>query len=268
MKRALNPAKWFGSSRSKSAAKPDSLSITADNKPLTPQLRVAMAQMAEAKGKHDEARNMMSLALAEAPRDATVLREYARLEDRAGRLAEAEKLYRRAVEVNPQDPSYRNDLGLCLARSGKHRESAEMLKKTVGLNPQKPLYRNNLATVLVELGDTGGAFAQLSAVHPPAVAHYNMGQLFSQRGRHAEAAQCYQTALQIDPSLQQAQAALARLEAGDLHVAARPSATPQPSPVMNPQPTPATAIPVSPEPSFNSAAGPVFPVPRNLPPVQ
>lgn len=268
MKRALNPTKWFSGSESKKVSEPDPISISSNDQPPTPQLRVAMAQMAEAKGKTEEARKLMEQALAEAPQDAMVLREFARLEDRAGRLAEAEKLYRRAVAANPNDPSFRNDLGLCLARSGKHRESAAMLQTAIELNPQKALYRNNLATVLVELGDTGGAFVQLSAVHPPAVAHYNMGQLFSQRGRHAEAAQCYQTALQIDPTLQPAQAGLARVQAGNLQVAARPGASPQATPASTPLPTPAATTLVTPEPGFGPGTGPSFPVPRHLPPVE
>src|SRR5690606_13353818 len=118
-------------------------------------------------------------------------------EDRAGRMAEAEQLYGRAMAINPKDAAARNDLGLCLARSGKLSESAHVLRTAVALKPEKALYRNNLATVLVEMGDSQAAFDELSAVHEPATAHFNMGQLFAQRGRMEEATRCYQLALQV-----------------------------------------------------------------------
>ena len=258
--RVMNPTKWFGPADTKRATPPDAISLATPATPPTPQLRVALAQMAEAQGKTDEARRQMDQALAQAPQDPQVLREYARMEDRAGRMAEAEQFYARALAVNSKDAAARNDLGLCLARGGKLRESAQVLQSAVELNPQKPLYRNNLATVLVELGDTQGAFAHLSAVHQPAVAHFNLGQLFSQRGRNAEAAGCFQTACQIDPTMQPAQAAFARLQQANVQVASRPAT----QSVL----VPPTSIPVNRATDFRQPGGPAFPVPRSLPPVQ
>lgn len=258
--RAINPTTWFSSSEKNRLAPTDPISLATPTGPPTPQLRVALAQMAEAQGKNDEARRLLDQALAQAPNDPLVLREYARMEDRAGRMAAAEQFYARALAVNPKDSAARNDLGLCLARAGKLRESAQVLQSAVELNPQKALYRNNLATVLVELGDTQAAFSQLAAVHQPAVAHFNLGQLFAQRGRNAEAATCFQTACQIDPTLQPAQAALARLRPANVQVASRPATQ---SVLVPPAPTPA-----APENDFNQPSGPAFPVPRSLPPVQ
>ena len=258
--RAMNPTTWFSSSDKNRRTTTDPISLATPAGPPTPQLRVALAQMAEAQGKSDEARRLMDQALAQAPKDPLVLREFARMEDRAGRMAAAEQFYGRALAVNPNDPAARNDLGLCLARAGKLRESAQVLQSAVELNPQKALYRNNLATVLVELGDTQGAFSQLAAVHQPAVAHFNLGQLFAQRGRNADAAACFQTACQIDPMLQPAQAALARLQSANVQVASRPATQ---SVLVESTPTPA-----GPENDFNPPSGPAFPVPRSLPPVQ
>jgi tetratricopeptide (TPR) repeat protein len=258
--RAINPTTWFGSSEKKPPAPADPISLSTPTPPPTPQLRVALAQMAEAQGKTEEARKQMEEALAQAPRDPKVLREFARMEDRAGRLAEAEKLYARALAANPKDPATRNDLGLCLARSGRLRESAQVLHSAIELNPKKALYRNNLATVLVELGDTQGAFEQLSATQKPAIAHYNLGQLFAQRGRHAEAAGCFQTACQIDHSFQPARVALARTQQSMVHVAARPA--------MQSVLVPASPSSASPAPPAGQPVGPAFPVPRSLPPVQ
>ena len=54
------------------------------------------------------------------------------------------------------------------------------LRQAVKLEPKRKLYRNNLATVLVDMGRTDEAWDELSSVHTPAVAHYNLGYLLYQ----------------------------------------------------------------------------------------
>jgi hypothetical protein len=55
------------------------------------------------------------------------------------------------------------------------------------------------------------ALAHLSAAHAPAEANYDLGQLLVQRNRPQDAAKYFQAALNIDPAMQPAQAALAQL---------------------------------------------------------
>ena len=166
------------------------------------------------------------------PGNADALRAAARLEDRQGNLPLAESLYQQAVNANPQNAAALNDLGLCLAREGKLEQSLRVIEQAVQMQPDKSLYRNNAATVLVEMRQDQRALAHLAAVHNPAEANFNLGQLLVDRNRSADAGQYFQAALQQNPGMQQAQVALAKLQGNQVAVAAAPSmpviTTPQP----------------------------------------
>jgi tetratricopeptide (TPR) repeat protein len=86
-----------------------------------------------------------------------------------------------------------------------------VIEQAIHLQPEKSLYRNNAATVLVEMRQDQKALAHLSAVHNPADANFNLGQLLVDRGRSADAVPYFQMALQLNPAMTQAQEALAKL---------------------------------------------------------
>ncbi len=191
--------------------------------PATSDLVLSMAQVREAQGQPDLARQMYEQAITNFPRESKCFREAGHFEDRQGNLAEAESYYRRALLVAPQDAAAINDLALCLARQGKLDESAAHLAQAIQINPQKSLFRNNLATVLMEMGDQQGAMQQLLAAHPPAVAYYNMGHLLERGGQVDAAAGHYAEAARIDPNLAQARDAFVRLASPTPVVAANTS---------------------------------------------
>jgi tetratricopeptide (TPR) repeat protein len=211
-------AKWHGNAPAKPVAHVtptfhDSIALNNAAGPPTPELFIAMAQLAERQGNVPEARHQLQHALSMWPNDVELLRAAARMEDRAGNLPIAETLYQRAVTANPQNAGALNDFGLCLAREGKLEQSAQTLEQAVYIQPDKALYRNNAATVLVEMRQDQRALAHLSAAHAPAEANYDLGQLLVQRNRPQDAAKYFQAALNIDPAMQPAQAALAQLNA-------------------------------------------------------
>lgn len=201
-------------------------SLEGPDGPPTPELRRALARLAEARGEVDAARAQLTAALELDGEDTATLRDIGRLEDRHGRLDLAEKAYRRAVALAPNNAAALNDLALCCARQGKLQESAAHLEAAVRVQPEKLLYRNNIAKVLVELDAPEAALAHLSAAHSPAAAHYNLGWLLAARGDTAGAAQSFRQALAIQPNLTGARAALEKLqgEAHATHVAAASAA--------------------------------------------
>ena len=248
--------------------------------PPTPELLVATARLSEQRGLIDDARQQYQQALTMAPNHVDTRLNAARMEDRQGNLSQAEQLYRQVVSLNPQDATPLNDLALCLARQGRFQESVAMLEQTVAMNPEKALYRNNLATVLVELKRDNEALAQLIAAHGPAVGNFNMGYLLTKSGREDGAAAYYTAAVKIDPTLQQAQAALAKVNepaqqqaevaskppvSGSAAVQAAPAApaTATVAPAVASRPTQQGRYGVTPAP----AAPPVQPM-RQLPPVR
>jgi len=247
----------------------DSISLSTPTGPATQQYYISLAQLSERKGDVAEARRQLQEALKKWPNDVEVLRAAARMEDRQGQLQLAEMLYQRAVTADPQRAGALNDLGLCLARQGKLPQSVQAMERAVALQPSKALYRNNVATVLVEMHEDQRALAHLSAVHSPAESNYNLGQLLVARGRPHEAAMYYQTALDIDPTMEPARLAISQLH-GTLTDAAQVVAegptmqpqevTPTYGPRYSPEPAPT-------EPSFpETARGPAFGTSSYVPP--
>jgi len=257
--------------------KSDAISLSVPTGPPSPEFFIFAAQMCERQGDIPQARQNLQRALAMWPGNAEVLRAAARMEDRQNNLPLAESLYQQAVAANPQNAAALNDLGLCLARQGKLEPSLQVIEQAIQQQPDKALYRNNAATVLVEMRQDQRALAHLAAVHNPADASFNLGQLLVERGRSADAAPYFQAALQQNPGMQQAQEALAKLPGSPVATAApmMPVAAPQPQysgPVVSPQPQ---VGPVGPQFSYPATAtaqgpamsGPSYVPPRYLPPV-
>jgi TPR repeat protein len=146
------------------------------------------------------------------------------MEDRQNQLQVAENLYRRACTANPQHAGAINDLGLCLARQNKFEQSVQLFEQAIQLQPDKALYRNNAATVLVQMRQDQRALAHLAAVHGPAVANYNLGKLLVDRGRPHESIIYFQSAAELDPTMEAAHMAIAQLQGVPMQ---GPTTTPQ-----------------------------------------
>jgi tetratricopeptide (TPR) repeat protein len=242
----------------KSKPKVDSISLNTPTGPPTPQLMVATAQICEQKGDVAGARQQYQKALSMWPGNVDALRGAARMEDRLGDLNLAQNLYQQAVNANPQHSGAHNDLGICLARQGKLDLAVQQIEQAITLQPENPLYRNNAATVLVMVQQDQRALAHLAAVHGGAVANYNMGQLLVQRGRAMDAAPYFAAALEIDPTMQVAQTALASLQ-GQAVGAVPTMASVQPMAPGMPMVMPQQAPPGAPQPGVPS--GPELSIP-------
>jgi hypothetical protein len=154
----------------------DPISLASDGKPGV-ELHVAVARLYAESGKPAEAADHYQKALKQEPNNLAALLGYALLKDRLGASAEAKQLYLQAVEAHPKQAAAHNNLALFYAEHGMLDESVAALSRAIQLQPKNPKYRNNLAAVLVRMKRPGEAFAHLSAVHRPAVAHYNLGYL-------------------------------------------------------------------------------------------
>ena len=211
-------------------AQDDPLRLDRVPKKVGPEVYVSAARLLENQNKLDEAEEQYQKALKAAPGDVGALVGLARLQDRRGNGGQAIDTYQRALKANPQSSLVYNDLGLCLARQQRYDQSIQALSKAVALQPDNPRYANNLSTVLVEVGRVDEALKHLTAHHPPAVAHYNVGYLLEQKGDRPQAIHHYQQALALDASLEAAREMLAKLNgAMDAQpLAAAPAAAPAP----------------------------------------
>lgn len=182
----------------------DALSLENSPKELSSDLHAQMARMFESKGDFPGAIKQYEQALKASPGNTDLLVGLARAYDRKGDQKKAIETYQAAIKADPKCASAYNDLGLCYARQRDLARSRESLGRAVALVPTSKLYRNNMATVFTEARQYKEAFEQLSAVHPPAIAHYNLGILANRKGDRTEALNRFQQAAAADPSLAQA----------------------------------------------------------------
>jgi len=204
----------IGPGKPKGGSELDPISLGFASGPPNAELYLAMAKMSDQGGNSAHARSMYQRALSIQPDNLAGMLALARLEDRDGELDAALHYYRQAVQMHPKSAQALNDLSLCFARRGQLTEAVAPLVQAVRMEPSKQLYRNNIAKVLIELNQIDAAVQHLSAVHPPAIAQYNMGVLLYQRGRRDEAIHFLTAAAQIDPSFASANTLLVELTGG------------------------------------------------------
>ena len=205
----------------------DPLRLDNTPKKIGPEVHVAAARLLENQSKFAEAQAEYEKALKLAPRDVPAMVGLARLHDRQGRSREAQELYQKALKANPNNGLVYNDLGLCHARQKQFDQALASLHKAVELQPDNAKYRNNFAAVLVETGHEDEALQQLTVANSPAVAHYNIAYLLTQKGQSAAALRHAQQALAADPSLTPARDLLVKL-GGNAGAAPLASRTPPP----------------------------------------
>ncbi len=237
------------------STKLDPISLGFASGPPNAELYMSMAELSDRGGNANHARSMYRKSLSLEPNHRDALLGLARLEDRQGRMHEALQIYQQAAAAHPRDAKVLNDLALCYARTGQFAASAELLNQASLIQPQKKLYRNNFAKVLVEMNRIDEAISQLSAVHPPAIAQYNVGVLLNERGRTGEAVRFLTAATHIDPQLLEASTLLAQIKGGANQLAQTPD------PVANDGilPTPPTAQTAGlPYPKTNAPSQPAY----------
>ena len=183
------------------ASTTDPTSLAAKPPKPGPDLYVATARIYEKNGDASAAAVQYQKALDADPNNLPALLGYAALHDGQREYGDADKLYQEAIKRHPKDAAVFNDRGLSYQRRGHFDEAARSLAKAIELQPNKPLYRNNMATLLVAMHRPNEALAQLTTVHGPAVAHYNLAILLHRKGNDQEAQYHFAQAAEIDPSM-------------------------------------------------------------------
>ena len=227
--------------------KPQTATLSPENDPtslsskskISADTYIATARLLESRQEFVKAQAEYEKAVKAEPKNLTALVSLARLQDRQGNPDEAIATYQRAIKAHPKSAMVHNDLGLCYARKRDLASAIAMLHKAVEMEPNKSNYRNNLATVLVESGRPDDALRHLTAVHPPAAAHYNLAYLLNHRGQIDLARRHLMQAAQLDPSFTPAQQMLAQLDAAAAPAAAvRPQVSLSAPAVTQPQAAP------------------------------
>lgn len=210
----------------------DPIDLDTKTEDVGPEIYLTAGNVHESQGNWDQAKQQYERALSEDPTNFAALVSIARIHDRKGEYADAADVYRMAIKHHPTNAQGYHDLGICHSRHGDMNNALSMIDRAIQLDPENVRFRNNMATLLIREGDTDTALSHLTAVHPPAAAHYNAGVLLHQQKRIGQAEAQFELALQHDPELHAARGLLAQLQQQGATVA-QGSAEDDETPIFN-----------------------------------
>lgn len=139
-------------------------------------------------------------------------RRLAVLYDRLDNQAQALKEFDELVKKKPKDAGLLNDLGYSYYNRGQWAEAEAYLRRAVAADKANKQAWNNLGFALAQQGKYAEGLEAFHKAVTPAEAQANLGFVLAVQGKPVEAAQAYRRALELEPTLKTAQAALARLE--------------------------------------------------------
>ncbi|MER3416615.1 MAG: hypothetical protein C4297_10435 [Gemmataceae bacterium] len=170
------------------------------------------AELLEQNGHEIEAIYQYERARHYDPRLTHVARRLAVLYDRQGDHARAAHEYKKALELEPNNVELLNDYGYFQYQRGDWQEAEKWLRKALHVNPRYERAWVNLGMTLAMQGRYAESYEAFVKAVTPAQAHANLGFLLTTQGKWEEAKAAYRKALSLEPGLQIAAGALAKLE--------------------------------------------------------
>jgi len=163
----------------------------------------------ERSGDYDKARQLYEDLARKHPTDPQVAHRLGVVADFQRRHAEAEHFFQRALQSDPRNAEVLGDLGYCYFLQGQLSKAESALTKATLLEPANKRNRNNLGLVLGHLGRPEEALAHFKLANSEADACYNLAFIFAAQERVDEARECFQMALNADPTHRPSREALA-----------------------------------------------------------
>ena len=162
----------------------------------------AVAIGALQRGRPDEAAAQCERILTNQPRHVDALHLSAHLALQAGRVGEAIARLERAVAIAPGATVLRNDLGAAYRYAGRDREAAQAFEAVIAAEPNNANAWHNLGMTRRVLGALDAAEEALRhalSLGPMPHTHTGLGMVLDAKGRFAEAAAAFRTALAAQP---------------------------------------------------------------------
>jgi Tfp pilus assembly protein PilF len=213
------------------------------------ELCTAVADQMISTGHYAEAVHQLNQVRALNPK-ADVSPRLARLYGRLNKddLALAE--YEKALKAHPKDAALWNDIGYFHYERGNWPEAEKGYRKALEFAPDNQKAWTNLGLALGQQGKYKESLTAFEHSLKPAEARCNLAFVMGTQGKVDEARRLYQEALQMDPGLKLARAALNKLERGPVAkkapVVQVSHTTPQARTTLTPAPR-ASAPPIKPK---------------------
>jgi Tfp pilus assembly protein PilF len=175
---------------------------------------LATAEIMEKNGHDQQALFQYELARKyDARLNSRVCRRLALIYDRIGDSQRALVEYKQCLQLHPKDPDLLNDIGYCHYQHGEWLEAEKWFRQALDVAPKHARATVNLGMTLGQKGEYPEALEMFKRVNSPGEAHVNMGFIYQTHAKRDEAKQAYKTAIELQPDLDLARRALAKLEA-------------------------------------------------------
>jgi len=169
-----------------------------------PAAYVTLGHIHRNTGKYDLALQEYQRALQLDPRNADAIIGLADSYDSAGRAADAEAAYKKAIALRPDFWGGYNQFGGFLYDHRRYDEAIAQYRHAIELTPDNAALYLNLGAVYIEIGDAKRypeaerVLRKSIALDPSYPAFANLGYLYIQQQKYAEAADAVEKALQLN----------------------------------------------------------------------
>jgi Flp pilus assembly protein TadD/TolB-like protein len=169
-----------------------------------PAVFVTLARIHDALGKHDLALQEFQHALQLDPKDGAAMSGLARSYENSGRIADAEKTFQESATLRPDDWLGYNEEGAFYDRQGKYSQAIAAYQQALQITPDNAEIYSNLASAYIDQGDQKSLplaeqdLKKSIALSPGYPAYANLGMLYMQERRYAEAATATEQALKVN----------------------------------------------------------------------
>lgn len=168
-----------------------------------PTVFVTLGHIHRNTGKYDLALQEYQRALQLDPHSADALLGIAESYESSGRVADAEATFRKAIALRPDSWDGYNDFASFLESHQRYQEAIAEYQHAIHLTPDNaPLYLN-LGAVYSDMGekhfsDAEEMYTKSISLEPSYAAYTNLGYLYLQEQKYAEAAEAGKKALQLN----------------------------------------------------------------------
>jgi tetratricopeptide (TPR) repeat protein len=185
---------------------------TSEDPPLTSETHYAAGQFAESQGANAQAIKQYEQAIKLAPNHSVALFRLGMIYTNAKDYPAAITYWKRYLAATGNTPIGYSNLALAQQAAGDYKAAESTFQSGIKKDPKNQAVRINYGLMLAKTGKVKDALTQFQAVLTPAQAHYNVASVFEQLGKTNDARMEYTKALELDPTLADAQERLAKLK--------------------------------------------------------
>ena len=180
----------------------DSARLAVDLDPHDVRGPEALASAHQAAGQHDEAVQVLTLALERQPRSDALRRMLGEVLVGSGRAEAGLAELAEAIRLRPAFADNHTALGLSLYALGRHQQALKSLARAVELMPDDPLARQRLGAAYHQLGQLDPALAQYreaARLGGTGSAYANLATILYRQGQFGDALAGYERSLIVRP---------------------------------------------------------------------